>query len=63
MVQVRHDEGVAIHIGPEPCGVIREANGEASVGERAGQPLSCERKIIPGADVSSPNGRQDGEGR
>jgi hypothetical protein len=42
-VQVRHDEGVANHIGPEPCAGIREDVGEASVGERIGQLLSHER--------------------
>jgi hypothetical protein len=41
-VQVRYDEGVAIRVGPEPCTVVREDGGEASVGERAGQPLSRE---------------------
>jgi len=40
-VQVHYDEGIANHIGPEPCAGIREDVGEASVGERAGQPLSC----------------------
>ena len=40
MVKVRHDEGVAIHIGPEPCAGLREGVGEASVGECIGQPLS-----------------------
>jgi hypothetical protein len=47
-VKVRCDEGVANRIGPEPCaGVnvgVREGShgcvGEASVGERIGQPLS-----------------------
>ena len=43
-MQVRCDEGVAIHIGPEPCVVVREGGGEASVGECIGQPLSRERK-------------------
>ncbi len=38
-MQVHCDEGVANHIGPEPCAVIREDAGEASVGVRAGQPL------------------------
>jgi hypothetical protein len=42
-VQVHLDEGVAIHIGPEPCVHARESIGEASVGERIGQPLSRER--------------------
>jgi hypothetical protein len=42
-VQVRCDEGIANHIGPEPCAVTREGEGEASAGERAGQPLSRDR--------------------
>jgi hypothetical protein len=42
-VQVHCDEGVAIHIGPEPCAGAREGVGEASAGERIGQPLSRER--------------------
>jgi hypothetical protein len=50
-VQVHYDEGIANHIGPEPCAGIREDVGEASVGERAGQPLSRDRKLIPGADA------------
>lgn len=50
-MQVHHDEGVANHIGPEPCAGIREDVGEASAGERAGQPLSRDRKLIPGADA------------
>jgi hypothetical protein len=44
-VQVRHDEGVATRIGPEPCVVIREGGGEASAGERIGQPLSRESHL------------------
>lgn len=50
-MQVRCDEGVANHVGPEPCTGVREDTGEASVGERAGQPLSRERYFIPGADA------------
>ena len=50
-MQVRYDEGVANHIGPEPCVVVREGSGEASAGERIGQPLSRERSHIPGADA------------
>ena len=45
-MKVHRNEGVAIHIGPEPCAGIREGVGEASVGERAGQPLSHERIAI-----------------
>ncbi len=50
-MKVRYDEGLAIHIGPEPCGVDREVSGEASAGERIGQPSSRERKKVPGADA------------
>ena len=50
-MQVHRDEGVANHIGPEPCAGIREDVGEASVGVRAGQPLSRERKLFLGADA------------
>ena len=50
-MQVHCDEGVATHIGPEPCAGVREDVGEASAGERAGQPLSRDRKLIPGADA------------
>jgi hypothetical protein len=50
-VRVHYDEGVATHIGPEPCAGPREEVGEASVGERIGQPLSRERRTLPDADV------------
>ncbi len=50
-MKVRYNEGVAIHIGPEPCIVGREVRDEASAGERTGQPLSREIVINPGADV------------
>lgn len=42
-MEVHYDEGVATHVGPEPCAGIREDVGEALAGERIGQPLSCER--------------------
>lgn len=42
-MRVHYDEGVATHVGPEPCAGLREEVGEASVGERIGQPLSRER--------------------
>ena len=50
-MEVHCDEGVATHIGPEPCAGVREDVGEASAGERIGQPSSRERPIIPGADT------------
>ena len=52
-MQVHCDEGVATHIGPEPCADLREDVGEASVGERTGQPLSRVRNLIPDADAVS----------
>ena len=42
-MQVRCTEGLANHSGPESCTGIREGVSEALTGERAGQPLSCER--------------------
>jgi hypothetical protein len=62
-VQVRCDEGIAIHIGPEPCVVVREGAGEASAGEYTGQPLSRDRKTVPGADAVTCSGRQYGRVR
>jgi len=50
-VQVRCDEGVANHLGPEPCAGNREGVGEASVGEHIGQPLSRDSLLILGADA------------
>ena len=50
-MQVHRDEGIANHIGPEPCGVTREGGGEASVEEHTGQPLSLVKILIPGADA------------
>ena len=52
-MQVHCDEGIANHIGPEPCAVIREDAGEALTGVRAGQPLSRDSQLIPGADAVS----------
>ena len=50
-MQVPCDEGIANHIGPKPCAGIREGVGEASAGVPAGQPLSRDRKLFPGADA------------
>jgi hypothetical protein len=56
-VRVRRNEGVATHIGPKPCAGTREGVGEASAGERTGQPLSRESVLSQGADgVSAPEG-------
>jgi hypothetical protein len=51
VVRVHYEEGVATHLGPEPCVCTREGAGEASAGERIGQPLSRETSIISGADA------------
>ena len=50
-MRVRYDEGVAIHVGPEPCVSGREARDEASAGDRAGQPSSRESPMVPDADA------------
>ena len=50
-MKVRCDEGVAIHVGPEPCVCVREDAGEASAGEGTGQPLSRENWNFLGADA------------
>ncbi len=39
-MEIRHDEGIANQIGPEPCAIIRDDDGEESVGEITSQPLS-----------------------
>ena len=41
-MQESYGEGVAIHTGPELCGVSREAGHEALVGVRAGRVFSPE---------------------
>jgi len=48
VVKVHCDEGVAIHVAPIRAQGVREDVGEASVGERIGQPLSRETVINPG---------------
>jgi hypothetical protein len=50
VVRVHYGEGVAIHIGPESCAGAREGIGEALTGERIGQAIERERRIVPGAD-------------
>jgi len=57
-VQVHCDEGIANHIGPEPCAGHREVIGEASAGERAGQPLSRDSCVYPGCRLGLERGRQ-----
>ena len=53
-MEVRCDEGGAIHIGPGPCGVGREVGSEAAVGDGAGQPSS---HVIPQSRVPTPFAR------
>ena len=48
-MQVHCDEGIAGHIGPEPCAGIREDTSAASAGDRIGRPLSREIGLFPGA--------------
>ena len=50
-MKVHYGEGVANHTDPEPCAVIREGGGEASVGDCTGQPLN--REIYAKSRVST----------
>jgi hypothetical protein len=55
-VQVHYDEGVAIHIGPEPCVGVREDGDEASVGEGIGQAASqWSAALIGGSENRRPS--------
>ncbi len=62
-MRVHRDEGVANHIGPAPCVVVRKDGGEASAGDRAGQPLSPENYMNRDADAGTHRGRQHGRTR
>ena len=62
-MRVRRNEGVATHIDPKPCAGIREETGEASAGERIGQPLSRESDFSPGCRRRKLRGRQHGRTR
>ena len=59
-MQVHYGEGLAIHIGPEPCVGTREGAGEASAGEHTGQPLSRESLNQSGCRRGQNHGRQHG---
>jgi hypothetical protein len=50
-VRVRRNEGLATHIDPEPCAGTSEDTGEASAGERIGQPSSRESDKSQSADA------------
>jgi hypothetical protein len=51
-------EGVASRDGPEPCVVVREGAGEASVGVRAGRAIEPRNLLVWGADAVLQGGRQ-----
>jgi hypothetical protein len=51
-------EGVASRDGPEPCVVVREGGGEASVGVRAGRAIEPRNLLVWGADAVLQGGRQ-----
>ena len=53
-MKVLYVEGIANHNDPESCAGTREGSGEALTGEHIGQPLSRDRKIVPGADAVEP---------
>ena len=51
-------EDLANHDGPEPCVVVREGGGEASVGVRAGRAIEPRNLLVRGADAVLQCGRQ-----
>ena len=51
-------EGVAIHDGPESCVGVREGDGEALTGVRAGWAIEPRNQRNRGADVVNLGGRQ-----
>ena len=52
-VEVLYDEGVANHIGPEPCGGLREETDEKLVGARVG---GVSRRASASSSVPTPVG-------
>ena len=58
-VKVLTFKGLANRNDPNSCAVVSDDLGEALIGERAGQALSCENHdILQSADVFSTYGRQ-----
>ena len=51
-------EGLATHDGPESCADVREGEGEALTGVRAGRVSSRESTVLRGADAVGGGGRQ-----
>ena len=58
-MKVHYDEGVTIRIGPKPCIAGREVRGEASAGDRIGQPLSPDMNILGADAVKIAEGNMD----
>jgi hypothetical protein len=58
-----HRKGLASHPDPESCAGGSNATREALTGAHADQPLSCEIKLVQGADaVSAAEGKTEGRG-
>jgi len=53
-------EGIANHDGPESCTGVREDEGEALTGVRAGRAIEPRNPLAPGADAVVWCGRQHG---
>jgi hypothetical protein len=56
-MQKSYESGLATHIGPESCGVVRKSSVEALTGERAGRVFSRVRNSLRDADVVGESGR------
>jgi hypothetical protein len=59
-VRVHHEEGVASHLGPEPCVITREGEDEASAGGAHRPAIDPRKKSNPGRRRISDRGRQHG---
>ena len=49
-----YEKGVATHLGPESCGVVRKDLAEALTGVRAGQGIEPRKTFFQGADAVVP---------
>ena len=56
-MQKSYESGLATHIGPESCGVIRKGDVEALTGERAGRVFSRVSPSLRDADAVRRSGR------
>jgi hypothetical protein len=57
-MQKSYESGLATHIGPESCGVVRKSSVEALTGEHAGRVFSRVRNLLRDVDAVGESGRR-----